>query len=55
MTAEKAVGKRTRASIKADTVAPKGKKWWGHFIYVEDRLRQVFTSSLSPEWVFYKI
>ena len=37
---EKAIGKRTRASVKADVVAPKEKKWWGHCIYVEDRLRQ---------------
>jgi hypothetical protein len=37
---EKAVGKWTRASVKADVVAPKEKKWWEHCIYVEDGLRQ---------------
>ena len=31
---EKAAGKRTRASVKADVVAPKEKKWWGHCTYV---------------------
>jgi hypothetical protein len=39
---EKAVGKRTRASVKADVVAPNENKWWGHCIYVEDGLHQVF-------------
>jgi hypothetical protein len=40
---EKAVGKRLRASVKSDVVAPKEKNLnWGQFIYVEDRLRQVF-------------
>jgi hypothetical protein len=38
---EKGVGKRTRASAKAGLVAPRGKKWWGYCIYVEDGLRQV--------------
>jgi hypothetical protein len=28
MTAKKAVGKRTKVSVKADVVVPKEKKWW---------------------------
>jgi hypothetical protein len=42
---EMAVGKRTRASVKADVMAPKEKQWWGHCIYVEDGLRQVLETT----------
>jgi hypothetical protein len=32
--AKKAVGKRTRVSVKADVVAPKEKKWWPWGLYM---------------------
>ena len=49
---EKAVGKRTRASVKADVVAPKEEKWWEPYIYmcVNDGLRQVFRDLEARPW-----
>jgi hypothetical protein len=52
---EKAVGRRTRASVKADVVVPKEKSGGDTvYIYIEDGLRHVFTSSVRRGGLFIR-
>ena len=44
------MGKRTKARVKVDVVAPKEENRWGLYIFVDDGLRQVFRDLQVRPW-----